>query len=98
MLFLDAERGYDLHKEKGCDKKYEIFKGKVSSRRECAEKCNNRMSCASFQYWGGKNPHPEKQSGYCTVSSSCTRTLATDIAGAWIYVKRGYSSEILGGM
>ena len=98
FLVLDAASGYELYKDKGCQERDEIDAGrKVNNREECADICNNRLDCVSFEYWGGKNPKKPEGVGYCRVSSTCTANFATNIPDSWLYVKIGYSSETNGG-
>ena len=89
-----------MYKDKGCTSRDEIQSGDQLSRAACAALCNNRLDCTSFEYWGGKNPHPQEGSGHCKVSSSCTEALATaqDKQKPWIYIKKGYSNAETGGM
>ena len=100
FIFIDAEAGYELYKDKGCTSRDEIQSGAQLSRSACASLCNNRLDCTSFEYWSGKNPHPQEGSGHCKVSSSCTEAEMTvqETEKTWIYMKKGYSTAETGGM
>ena len=100
FIFIDAEDGYELYKDKGCTSRDEIQSGDQLSREACARLCNNRLDCTSFEYWSGKNPHPQEGSGHCKVSSSCTEAemTAQETEKTWIYMKKGYSTAETGGV
>ena len=87
-----------MYKGKGCASRDEIQSGTQVSRATCVNMCNNRLDCTSFEYWSGKNPHPQEGSGHCKLSSSCTEDEMTDIEHSWIYMKMGYSNDETGGM
>ena len=86
-----------MHKKKGCAGRNEILSGaKYSSRSSCAEKCNDRIDCTSFEWFGGDNPHGKLGAGVCFVSSTCRGSLITKLSGddkdVWVYEKNDYGT------
>ena len=86
-----------MHKNKGCKDRYEILsEAKYSSRASCAKKCNDRIDCTSFTWFGGDNPHGSLGAGVCFVSSTCKGSLVTKLSGdekdAWVYEKNNYGT------
>ena len=88
-----------MHKKKGCKDRNEILSvAKFSSRSSCVKKCNDRIDCTSFEWFGTDNPHGSLGSGVCSVSSTCRGSLASKLSGdgkdAWLYEKNDYGSGI----
>ena len=87
-----------MHKNKGCKDRHEILsEAKYSSRLSCAKKCNDRIDCTSFTWFGGDNPHGKLGAGVCFVSSTCRDSLVTRLSGdekdGWVYEKNNHGTS-----
>jgi len=75
---------YSVHPDKGCSGKNELGTSHPSGGpRECAEMCNEKSSCVSFEY-----AYDGTHDGKCQLSTSCVESNAKSISGSWnLYVK-----------